>query len=117
MSLKGLWGRIWGIPPAGHMAAAGIDRRTKDWFPAMLQSRKFRQLLFVDALVLLFAYTIVAVWGVHDSAVIERALQLVERVTISYFGLNVAQKGVETWGRVRGLENPSADESAGEDEV
>ncbi len=117
MNLKHLWGRIWGIPPAGHMAAAGIDRRTKDWFPAMLQSRKFRQLLFVDALVLLFAYTIVAVWGVHDSSVIERALQLVERVTISYFGLNVAQKGVETWGRVRGLENPSADESAGEDEV
>jgi hypothetical protein len=116
VNLKHLWGRIWGIPPAGHMAAAGIDRRTKDWFPAMLQSRKFRQLLFVDALVLLFAYTIVAVWGVHDSSVMERALQLVERVTISYFGLNVAQKGVETWGRVRGMK-PSADESAGEDEV
>lgn len=117
MKLGRLWARLWGGPPEGHLAAAGIDRRTRDWFPYMLQSRKFRQLLFVDALVVVFTYTIVAVFGVHESAVIERGLGLIEKVTIAYFGLNVAQKGVETWGRVRGLQNPSADESAGEDEV
>ena len=92
MRLSRLWSRLWGGPPEGHLAAAGIDRRTRDWFPFMLQSRKFRQLLFVDALVIVFAYTLVAVFKVHDSSVMERALQLVERVTVAYFGLNVAQR-------------------------
>lgn len=86
-----LWKRLWGEP-------SGINPRTADWFPYMLQSRKFRQLLFVDLVVLLFAFVVVCLFKVTESPIVDKALSVLETVTIAYFGLNVAQKIIESRG-------------------
>jgi hypothetical protein len=87
-ALKTAWYRLWGAP-------SDVDPDTDDWFPYMLQSTKFRQLLFVDFVVLLFAFAVVCLFHVQDSPVIERALGVLETVTVAYFGLNVVQKMIE----------------------
>lgn len=87
-ALKTAWYRLWGAP-------SDVDPDTDDWFPYMLQSTKFRQLLFVDFVVLLFAFTVVCLFHVEASPIVERALGVLEAVTVAYFGLNVVQKMIE----------------------
>ncbi len=84
------WCAIWGVEPG-----PGVNQITKDWQPYKLQSRKYQQLLFVDTLVLVFG--VVMVWLLHisESAIAEKALDVLQNITIAYFGLNVLQKGIE----------------------
>ncbi len=81
-----LWKAIWG---------EGTNPVTGDWYPSMLTSRKFRQLLFVDFVVLAFAFVLVAVYGVRESEVAVKALDTLGTVTVAYFALNVANNALE----------------------
>jgi len=86
------WTKLWGGPQ--------YNPRTGDIYAHMLSSRKFRQLIFVDLCVLLFAFVLVCVYSVREAAIAEKALDVLRDVTIAYFGLNVVQKGIEgRWGR------------------
>lgn len=90
-TLRNFWTYVWGKASSFK----DVSPETMDYYAWKLGSRKFRQLLFFDFVIIAFAFAVVCLFHVRSSAIVEESLRVLRDVTIAYFGLNVLQKGIE----------------------